>query len=166
MPASEHAQRTIFSVFCGDPKGVRNGHKLRERRGGMGQRASRAVACGQADGYGCRAHRRGDRGRGQKRETRVGEPNGCVLVHLLKWKFQPERRGSSWQRTIKEQRNAIALHLEETPSLKAFLSNPKWRAATWADTVTKAINETGLDQFPNVCPWDMDQVLSAEFYPD
>ncbi|KAF0332821.1 DUF29 domain-containing protein [Gigaspora margarita] len=105
-----------------------------------------------------------DVGRSEKRE--LANRMAVLLVHLLKWKFQPERRGSSWQRTIKEQRNAIALHLEETPSLKAFLSNPKWRAATWADTVTKAINETGLDQFPNVCPWDMDQVLSAEFYPD
>src|SRR5260363_461316 len=99
-----------------------------------------------------------DVGRSEKRE--LANRMAVLLVHLLTWKFQPERRGSSWQRTIKAQRNAIALHLEETPSLKAFLSNPKWRAATWADTVTKAINETGLAQFPNVCPSHMDQVLS------
>jgi hypothetical protein len=105
-----------------------------------------------------------DVGRSEKRE--LASRMAVLLVHLLKWQFQPRRRGSSWQRTIKEQRNAIGLHLEETPSLKVSLSNPKWLAATWADTVTKAINETGLDQFPEVCPWDMEQVLSQDFYPE
>src|SRR5260364_339332 len=114
MPASEHALLTIFSVFCGDPKGVRNGHKLRERRGGMGQRASRAVACGKLTAIDVEhiAEEIEDVGRSEKRE--LANRMAVLLVHLLKWKFQPERRGSSWQRTIKEQRNAIALHLEET----------------------------------------------------
>lgn len=34
------------------------------------------------------------------------------------------------------------------------------------DAVGKAIEETGLDDFPEVCPWSMDLVLSAEFFPD
>jgi len=30
-----------------------------------------------------------------------------LLTHLLKWQFQPERRGRSWSQTIAEQRDRI-----------------------------------------------------------
>jgi hypothetical protein len=32
--------------------------------------------------------------------------------------------------------------------------------------VTKAIAETGLAEFPEDCPWTVEQVLAAEVYPD
>ena len=32
--------------------------------------------------------------------------------------------------------------------------------------MTKAIDETGLDSFPEDCPWAMEQVLSGEFFPE
>jgi hypothetical protein len=38
-------------------------------------------------------------------------------------------------------------------------------ASTWADAVTKAIDETGLDTFPEDCPWAMAQVLMQDFLP-
>ena len=31
----------------------------------------------------------------------------ALLAHLLKWQFQPEQRGRSWQTTIRNQRNAL-----------------------------------------------------------
>jgi hypothetical protein len=90
-----------------------------------------------------------------------------LLSHLLKWQHQPGRRGSSWTRTLKEQRKAIAAAIRQTPSLKASsLSDPDWLAGVWADAVTKAVDETGLDSFPEDCPWSMEQVLSAEFFPE
>ena len=89
-----------------------------------------------------------------------------LLAHLLKWKFQPGRRGSSWQRTIKEQRKALALHIKGTPSLKTALSDRDWIAAVWADAVSSATQETQLDVFPEDCIWDMGQILSQEFYPE
>lgn len=36
----------------------------------------------------------------------------------------------------------------------------------WADGVARAIDETGLDLFPEDCPWSMEQVLSQSFFPD
>lgn len=36
----------------------------------------------------------------------------------------------------------------------------------WADAVTKAVDETGLDSFPEDCPWSMEQVLTEEFFPE
>ncbi len=41
-------------------------------------------------------------GRGEKRA--LVSCLSVLLLHLLKWSFQPERRGKSWELTIKEQR--------------------------------------------------------------
>ncbi|MGD7453538.1 DUF29 family protein [Ralstonia pseudosolanacearum] len=36
----------------------------------------------------------------------------------------------------------------------------------WADAVSAAVDETGLDVFPEQWPWTPEQVLSPEFYPE
>jgi hypothetical protein len=105
-----------------------------------------------------------DVGKSEKRE--LASRMAVLLAHLLKWQHQPERRSSSWTRTITEQRKAVAVAMRQTPSLKASLSEADWLAGTWADAVTKAVDETGQDSFPDDCPWAMDQVLSAEFFPE
>ena len=105
-----------------------------------------------------------DVGKSEKRE--LASRMAVLLAHLLKWQHQPERRSSSWTRTITEQRKAVAVAMRQTPSLKASLSDTDWLAGTWADAVTKAVDETGQDSFPDDCPWAMDQVLSAEFFPE
>jgi hypothetical protein len=105
-----------------------------------------------------------DVGKSEKRE--LASRMAVLLSHLLKWQHQPGRRGSSWTRTLKEQRKAIAAAIRQTPSLKASLSDPDWLAGVWADAVTKAVDETGLDSFPEDCQWSMEQVLSAEFFPE
>jgi hypothetical protein len=36
----------------------------------------------------------------------------------------------------------------------------------WSDALAKAIEETGLGDFPEACPWSQDQILDPEFLPD
>ncbi len=60
-----------------------------------------------------------DVGKSEKRE--LASRMAVLLAHLLKWQFQPARQSKSWQRTIKEQRKSLALHLGEVPSLKTTL---------------------------------------------
>lgn len=104
-----------------------------------------------------------DVGKSEQRE--LASRMSVLVAHLLKWEFQPERRGSSWRRTIREQRRAIAVHIAETPSLKGSLANPNWLLGVWADAVTKAIADTGLAEFPEDCRWTVDEMLSQDFYP-
>ena len=53
-----------------------------------------------------------------KRERRALRRRLARLIqHLLKWQLQPEKRSTSWQTTIAEQRDAIAVLLQESPSL-------------------------------------------------
>ena len=105
-----------------------------------------------------------DVGRSEQRE--LANRMAVLLAHLLKWRHQPERRGRSWQRTIKEQRRGINYHLDETPSLKAKLNEAKWWDGVWADALLQAIQETGLDSFPEACPWTVSEILNPEWLPD
>jgi NRPS condensation-like uncharacterized protein len=41
-----------------------------------------------------------------------------LMVHLLKCKFQAEKRSTSWENTIERQRIDIQSFIEESPSLK------------------------------------------------
>jgi secreted Zn-dependent insulinase-like peptidase len=41
-----------------------------------------------------------------------------LLMHLLKWQYQPEKRTNSWINTIDEQREQLELIFRDSPSLK------------------------------------------------
>jgi ribosomal protein L29 len=56
-----------------------------------------------------------------------------LLMHLLKWRYQPFARSVFKQLTIKEKRREVARHLADNPSLKARL------AETMADAYGDAI---------------------------
>ena len=104
-----------------------------------------------------------DVGKSEQRE--LANRMAVLLAHLLKWRFQPDRQGASWQRTIDEQRRAIARRLKKTPSLKISLEDADWLDDAWGDAVVKAIVETGLDDLPGRCLWSMSEILDESFYP-
>ena len=103
-------------------------------------------------------------GRSEKRalESRLS----VLITHLLKWQYQPVRRGKSWELTIKEQRLRIVKILRDNPSLKREIE------ACFLDTypfaVIQAVKETGIDEnvFPTVCEWTLEQALNADFLPN
>ncbi len=104
-----------------------------------------------------------DVGKSEKRE--LASRMSVLLAHLLKWQFQPAKQSKSWQRTIKEQRRAIQLHIKSVPSLKTALTNADWVDAIYSDAVSIAINETGFDAFAEDCPWLMSDVLTDDWLP-
>ncbi|UXE62914.1 MAG: DUF29 domain-containing protein [Woronichinia naegeliana WA131] len=44
-----------------------------------------------------------------------------LIMHLLKYKYQPKKKTKSWISTITTQRDELELVLENSPSLKPFL---------------------------------------------
>lgn len=88
-----------------------------------------------------------------------------LLLHLLKWQFQPSRRGASWEVTVINQRLDVADHLQDNPSLKAMLDEAISGAYERARNSAKA--ETGLpkESFPATCPWTFEQIMDADFWP-
>jgi hypothetical protein len=89
-----------------------------------------------------------------------------LLSHLLEWQCQPARRSPSWRRTIRDQRAALARKIGKMPSLGRLLYDDEWLADVWNDAVRLAAERTGLEQFPENCPWSMDQVLDEKFVPE
>jgi hypothetical protein len=89
-----------------------------------------------------------------------------LLLHLLKWRYQPGLRGNSWRLTIKEQRYRLRRHMDNNPSLKAQLDEVMLDAYHLAQI--RAERETGLavETFPETCPFTFDQVMAEDFLPD
>jgi hypothetical protein len=104
-------------------------------------------------------------GRSQKREL---ESRLHVLVmHLLKWRYQPEGRqhGQSWRSTIRTQRLDLGLLLRDNPSLRPQL--PLMLSERYPTARAHASDETGLPlpTFPQECPWMVVQLLDDNFWP-
>jgi hypothetical protein len=102
-------------------------------------------------------------GRSEKREliSRLK----VLLLHLLKWQFQPDRRGASWETSIQVQRIELADHLADNPSLKPHL--PEAIASAYRVARLEASAETGLKPatFPAACRWSAAAILDEGFWP-
>jgi hypothetical protein len=81
-----------------------------------------------------------------------------LLMHLLKWQYQPEKRSESWRSTITEQRICIELLLEDSPSLQPLLI--EIFADCYEKARLKASEETGikLNFFPKESPFTLEDV--------
>jgi len=88
-----------------------------------------------------------------------------LLMHLLKWQFQPERQSRSWTFTIKEQRLRIGTLMRKNPSLQSQV--PEALKEGYGYAVFAAAEETGLDNttFPTECPWTFTQIMDEQFWP-
>lgn len=89
-----------------------------------------------------------------------------LLMHLLKWQYQPERRSGSWKGSIVEHRRRIRNDLQDSPSLKPYLEQVF--SECYPDAVEQAAAETGLPQatFPESCPYTMTEILDTNFLPE
>ena len=88
-----------------------------------------------------------------------------LLMHLLKWKYQPGLRGASWEISISKQRNGLEDLFETSPSLRPKLEEVLSKA--YGRARRYATKETGLptSNFPEICPFDSNQLLDADFWP-
>lgn len=88
-----------------------------------------------------------------------------LFLHLLKWKYQPNRRGSSWEISIKKQRRHIQDHLSENPSLKGHIASICEKAYYYSKL--DAMEETGLslETFPDKLPFSNEEILQDDWLP-
>jgi hypothetical protein len=102
---------------------------------------------------------------GRREKSELSSRFRVVLVHLLKWQFQPERRGVSWITTIDEQRIRIDDVLRASPSLRRTV--PDVIAKSYRLAVKRAALETDLpgSTFPASCPWTPEQIIDEDWMP-
>jgi len=103
-------------------------------------------------------------GRSEKRE--LVSRLKILLMHLLKWQFQPSHRGASWRNSINTGRDDFTDLLNDSPSLGSQL--PVAMATAYRRARRDAADETQLGStvFPAVCPWTFDQIADSNFWPD
>lgn len=100
-------------------------------------------------------------GRSEKHE--IASHLRVILLHLLKWQYQPERRSRSWQSTLLVQRQELAERLDACPSLRSYPARILDRQ--FLSAVKIAALETGLpeERFGKACPFTVGQILDPDF---
>ena len=101
-----------------------------------------------------------------KRERRSLYSNlKILLMHLLKYRYQPEKRSHSWRYTIEEHRQRIAEALSDSPSLKGYLLEVFDKC--YQDAKKLAAKETGLAlaAFPPESPFTTEETLDPDYLP-
>nr|WP_199302057.1 DUF29 domain-containing protein [Pseudanabaena cinerea] len=83
-----------------------------------------------------------------------------IVHHLLKWDYQPQKRSKSWVGTIQRERKNIALYLEDSPSLKRYLTE-LWLNKMYGVACDDAFGETGLT-FPKACQYSVSEILERD----
>ncbi|MEI6067655.1 MAG: DUF29 domain-containing protein [Methylococcaceae bacterium] len=103
-------------------------------------------------------------GRSEKRELQSRLT--VLLMHLLKWKYQANRRGRSWTLTIIGQRLKLASVIKDNPGLKPQLPDLINDAYTLARVNAAKETKLDIDVFEAACPWTFEQLINDGFYPD
>lgn len=77
-------------------------------------------------------------GRSEKRALRIQLVR--LMVHVIKWKSQPQKRSSSWAISILSARREIEGILEDTPSLSRNVIE-----SMWEKSLKEAVKEAELE---------------------
>jgi hypothetical protein len=88
-----------------------------------------------------------------------------LLMHLLKYKYQQQKRSNSWRYTITEHRQRIEATFEDSPSLNKYLLENFDRC--YENARKLAADETGLpvNSFPSQSPFTPEETLNPDYLP-
>ncbi len=96
---------------------------------------------------------------GEEEYYRLESALRVLMLHLLKWDHQPERRSRSWTLSIQEHRRRAQRRLLRSPGLKSQLDDAL--TAAYEDARLEAAGETGLPMrlFPATRPFDYAEIM-------
>jgi len=88
-----------------------------------------------------------------------------LLLHLLKWQYQPQRRSDSWLDSITDARTQIDLAIEDSPSLKNYPAEQL--EESYHRARRQAAKQTGVQVsvFPEECPYPLELALDEDWLP-
>lgn len=100
---------------------------------------------------------------GKEQFSKLASALRVLMMHMLKWDYQPAKRSRSWLATIVVQRGDFSDVLAENPGLKPRLAEAVERAYRRARS--EAAAETGLKigVFPAECPYSMQDLTMRPF---
>ncbi len=102
-----------------------------------------------------------------KSEKRSVESNLVILLlHLLKYQYQPSKQSNSWKASIREHRRRLKKTFRDSPSLKRYFEQVFTEC--YQDAREQASDETGLtlDTFPSESPFTPTETLNPDYLPE
>ena len=102
---------------------------------------------------------------GKSERRAIASPLTRLLLHLLKWQYQPQRRSDSWLDSISDARTQIELVIEDSPSLNNYPA--EHLEASYQRARRRAAKQTKLQisVFPETCPYPLGRVLDEDWLP-
>jgi hypothetical protein len=88
-----------------------------------------------------------------------------LLLHLLKYEFQPKKRSSSWKLSIDNARAELEELLTESPSLKGDLAQTAAKQYRRARRQVAEQTKLAIETFPEDCPYLLEQLFDDHFLP-
>ncbi|NJM77700.1 MAG: DUF29 domain-containing protein [Acaryochloridaceae cyanobacterium RU_4_10] len=88
-----------------------------------------------------------------------------LVMHLLKWQFQPEKRTNSWRYTLREHRQRIEEILEDSPSLRNYALEIFEPCYVKARLLAADETDLPISTFPETCPYTVAEILNSDFLP-
>lgn len=88
-----------------------------------------------------------------------------ILLHLLKWQFQPPLRSHSWRLSIENGRQGVEKILDDSPSLRPTLPVVIDKAYSYARRSAAVETGLGKEKFPPSCPFTLEEILDDSFLP-
>jgi Domain of unknown function DUF29 len=89
-----------------------------------------------------------------------------LLLHLLKWQYQPQRRSDSWLDSITDARTQIELAVEDSPSLAHYPAEQLEESYQRARRQAAKQTRLEVSTFPEACPYSVELVLAEAWLPD
>ncbi|MBF0606585.1 MAG: DUF29 domain-containing protein [Magnetococcales bacterium] len=89
-----------------------------------------------------------------------------LIMHLLKWQYQPNRRSRSWRATIANQRKEIKLLFADSPSLKHNIEIVIVKGFIDAKQIFEVETGISADTLPETCPYTFEQLMDYGFLPE
>ncbi|WP_289501166.1 DUF29 domain-containing protein [Gloeocapsopsis sp. IPPAS B-1203] len=103
-------------------------------------------------------------GRSEKRAVRSHLV--ILLLHLLKWQYQPEYQSRSWRTSVNNARRQLMKLLKDNPSLAGdFLLESVPDAYEEAKETASEETTIFLENFPDACPYTVEQLLAKDWLP-
>jgi Domain of unknown function DUF29 len=89
-----------------------------------------------------------------------------LLLHLLKWQYQPQPRSDSWLDSITDSRTQIELAIQDSPSLKNYPTEQL--EESYQRARRQAAKQTGMSIsiLPQDCPYSLKLVLDEDWLPE
>ncbi|CCQ63979.1 DUF29 domain-containing protein [Crocosphaera watsonii] len=100
---------------------------------------------------------------GKREKKAIKSKLRIVILHLLKWNYQVNKRSQSWIYSIAEHRQRLYDDFETSPSLKRYCQDIFLQV--YQEGRKLAAKETGLslNHFPETCPFSLENILDENW---